>query len=106
MPLLPPPPFILPQPKGQGVVYRRSPSILPLSAEAFKQQDLHSLFGTVATLSWPLALPLFSRAKDVPELKFVKEQGLPANLLVVSSVCVCACPRVCACASWQRSAAD
>lgn len=59
----------LPQPKGQGVVYRRSPSILPLSAEAFKQQDLHSLFGTVATLSWPLALPLLGRAKDVPDLQ-------------------------------------
>lgn len=40
-----------------------------LSVEAFKQQDLHSLFGTVAALSWPCALLLLVRAKDVPDLR-------------------------------------
>lgn len=37
------------------------------SVEAFKQEDLHSLFGTVAALSWPHALLLLVRAKDVPD---------------------------------------
>lgn len=46
------------QPESTRSCLQRNPSILPLSLEASEQWDSHSLFGTVAALSWPGALLL------------------------------------------------
>lgn len=53
----------LSQPESTRSCLQRSPSILPLSLEASEQWDSHSLFGTVAALSWPGALLLLGRER-------------------------------------------